>query len=103
MLTRNKTVPGAEIVVNAQINSGLPKFDSNEQTVIPEVLPFVSIRENFELFGKLYAGRPGMVLTVLEGPRDVDGFEAARVRIKDTEKEGEVYWEELEASCDYVS
>ena len=103
MLTRSKTVPGVEIVVNPEIHSGLPKFDSNEQTVIPEVLPFVSIRENFELFGKLYAGRVGMILEVIEGPRDVDGFEAARVRIKGNEKEGEVYWEELEASCDYVT
>lgn len=100
MIDVNIARQGLEVVVNAEVFSGLPEFTGNEQTFVPDRLAFVSIRENFELFGKVYAARPGTLLEVLSEPRDVDGFEAIRVRIKGTEKEGEVYWCELKASCD---
>ena len=100
MLDRNITRSGLEIVVGEEVHSGLPEFTENGQTVMPDKLSFVSVRENFEMFGKVYAARPGMILEVLSEPRDVDGIEAIRVRIKGTEKEGEVYWCELAASCD---
>lgn len=99
MIDINIARSGLEVVVNAEVFSGLPEFTGNEQTVTPDTLSFVSVRENFEMFGKVYAARPGAVLEVLSEPRDVDGIEAIRVRIKGTEKEGEVYWCELSASC----
>lgn len=100
MIDPNVARQGLEVVVNAEVYSGLPEFTENEQTVTPDTLSFVSVRENFEMFGKVYAARPGTVLEMLSEPRDVDGIEAIRVRIKGTEKEGEVYWCELQASCD---